>query len=336
VERVARQTARRLARLLERRGLSDDTTDDDTLAMEEPLLASLYAASVTSRVATGSRSGQRVLRMGDRIDAEDLPELQGERCASVGGVSVHANVAVPARDRLRLERLCRYGARPPVATERLSRLDDGRLLYRLKHRWRDGTTHVVFTPQELVEKLAALVPPPRFHLVRYHGVLGPCASERDRIVPAGQGARPVQSSSSPESASTPSRVDGDPASAASATTPDSASIERLRSMPERELLASPSAIPVASADAPARPDAARARRLAWAELMKRVFAIDGLECPRCRGPMRILAAIHPPETTSAILACMDLPVRAPPLAPARRDYGFDDNPADQAPADFES
>jgi Putative transposase len=35
----------------------------------------------------------------------------------------------------------------------------------------------VFTPQELVEKLAALVPPPRFHLVRYHGVLGPCASE---------------------------------------------------------------------------------------------------------------------------------------------------------------
>ena len=110
--------------------------------------------------------------------------LQGERCASVGGVSVHANVAVPARDRRRLERLCRYGARPPVATERLSRLEDGRLLYRLKHRWRDGATHVVFTPQGLVEKLAALVPPKHFHIVRYHGVLGPCASERDRIVPA--------------------------------------------------------------------------------------------------------------------------------------------------------
>ena len=47
-------------------------------------------------------------------------------------------------------------ARPPVATERLSRLPDGRLLYRLKRRWRDGTTHVVFEPVELVEKLAAL------------------------------------------------------------------------------------------------------------------------------------------------------------------------------------
>jgi hypothetical protein len=84
-------------------------------------------------------------------------------------------------------------------------------------------------------------------------------------------------------------------------------------MPACELLASPSASPAASAGAPARPDAASARRLAWAEPMKRVFAIDVLECPRCQGPMRILAAIHPPATTSAILACMDLPVRAPPL-----------------------
>ena len=98
----------RLARLLERRGLGDGASaEGDTLATDEPLLASLYAASVTSRVATGSRSGQRVLRMGDRIDAEDLPMLQGERCASVGGVSVHANVAVPTHDRRRLERLCR-------------------------------------------------------------------------------------------------------------------------------------------------------------------------------------------------------------------------------------
>src|SRR5512147_3089323 len=67
------------------------------LGTAEPLLASLYAASVASRIATGSRSGQRVLRVGDRIDADDLPMLQGERCASVGGVSIHANVAVPAR-----------------------------------------------------------------------------------------------------------------------------------------------------------------------------------------------------------------------------------------------
>jgi len=336
VERVARQVARRLARLLERRGLSDDTPESDSLATQEPLLASLYAASVTSRIATGSRSGQRVLRMGDRIDADDLPVLQGERCASVGGVSVHANVAVPAHDRRRLERLCRYGARPAIATERLSRLEDGRLLYRLKHRWRDGTTHVLFTPSELVEKLAAFVPPPRFHLVRYHGVLGPCPSERDRIVPAGQGARQSRPDSSPASDSTPARVENDPACAASSATSDPASIELLGSAPERGVLAAPPAILADSADTTPRPDGARARRLAWAELMKRVFAIDVLECPRCRGPMRILATIHPPETTSAILACIGLPVRAPPLAPARRDDDFDAEAADPSPADFES
>ncbi|MFQ5515913.1 MAG: hypothetical protein ACE5FG_16015 [Myxococcota bacterium] len=53
-----------------------------------------------------------MLRVGDCIDPDDLPALEGERCASVSGVSLHANVAVPARDRRRLERLCRYVARP--------------------------------------------------------------------------------------------------------------------------------------------------------------------------------------------------------------------------------
>jgi len=145
-----------------------------------------------------------------------------------------------------------------------------------------------------------------------------------------------QPNSSPESDSTPARVENDPACAASSATRDSASVEMHESMPEGDLLlAAPPAIPAARDGAPAWPDGARARRLAWAELMKRVFAIDVLECPRCRGPMRILATILPPETTSAILACMELPVRAPPLAPARCDDGFGDEADKQAPADFE-
>ena len=47
----------------------------------------------------------------------------------------------------------------------------------------DGTTHLLFSPSELIEKLAALVPPPRLNLVRYHGVLAPHAADRSRIVP---------------------------------------------------------------------------------------------------------------------------------------------------------
>jgi hypothetical protein len=47
----------------------------------------------------------------------------------------------------------------------------------------DGTTHIVFTPHELIEKLIPLIPRPRCHLVRYHGILGPAAKDRAKVVP---------------------------------------------------------------------------------------------------------------------------------------------------------
>ncbi|MCP4405227.1 MAG: hypothetical protein GY801_48990 [bacterium] len=61
-----------------------------------------------------------------------------------------------------------------LAQGRLEAMADGRLAYRLKTRWRDGTTHVVMERHELLERLAPLIPPPRAHQVRYHGVLAPC------------------------------------------------------------------------------------------------------------------------------------------------------------------
>jgi hypothetical protein len=50
--------------------------------------------------------------------------------------------------------------------------------------------------------------------------------------------------------------------------------------------------------------------------MKRVFELDVLECDRCGGRMRILAAIHQPEAIRKILECLGLPSRPPLLAPA--------------------
>jgi hypothetical protein len=117
------------------------------------------------RIATGARAGRRVRTIGGGLDLEDGTTPDGPRCATASGVSVHANVSIAARNRRRLELLCRYVARPALATERLSLLPDGRVMYELKHRSRDGTTHVVFEPLELLEKLASLVPPPRFNLV---------------------------------------------------------------------------------------------------------------------------------------------------------------------------
>ena len=80
------------------------------------------------------------------------------------------------------------------------------------------------------------------------------------------------------------------------------------------------------APSPAGPDRApternrpRPRNYSWAELMRRVFLADVLECAECHGRMRILAAIHSPEAIRAILECLGLPSRAPPIAAAATD-----------------
>ena len=56
--------------------------------------------------------------------------------------------------------------------------------------WDDGTTHLILTPHELLEKLAALVPPPRVNLIRYHGLLASSARDPDKVVPPRTEAEP--------------------------------------------------------------------------------------------------------------------------------------------------
>jgi hypothetical protein len=114
----------------------------------------------------------RVWRVGDDPDAPWVLST-APRHAHLAGFDLHANVAVPAADRSRLEQLCRYLLRPAVAQDRLRLLDDGRALLTLKTAWADGTRHLVFEPLGLLEKLAALTPRPRINLVLYHGVLAP-------------------------------------------------------------------------------------------------------------------------------------------------------------------
>ncbi len=104
-------------------------------------------------------------------------------CFSSRGFSLHAATWVGARDRARLEQLCRYVMRPPLAAGRLAAVDAETLSFALKTPWSDGTTHLLLSPHELIEKLVALVPPPRLNLVRYHGVLAPHAADRSQIVP---------------------------------------------------------------------------------------------------------------------------------------------------------
>ncbi|NOX49617.1 MAG: hypothetical protein GXP16_03660 [Gammaproteobacteria bacterium] len=82
-----------------------------------------------------------------------------------------------------LERLCRYGTRPPLALDRLSTRATGEVVYELKHPFKDGATLFVFEPIEFLAKLAALVPRLRANLTRYHGVLAPNCKYRRLVVP---------------------------------------------------------------------------------------------------------------------------------------------------------
>ena len=59
----------------------------------------------------------------------------------------------------------------------------GQVELKLKTPWRDGTTHQVMSPLEFMQRLAALVPRPRLHLIRFHGVLAPNAKLRAKVAP---------------------------------------------------------------------------------------------------------------------------------------------------------
>ena len=99
------------------------------------------------------------------------------------GFSPHAAVRCGADQRKALDQLCRYITRPAIANARIKRNRAGQVVLQLKSADQDGTTHIV-SPLEWLQRLASLVPRPRLHLIRFHGVLAPHAKLRAAIVPA--------------------------------------------------------------------------------------------------------------------------------------------------------
>jgi len=198
------------------------------------------------------------------------------RCSAfIEGFSLHAGVHLHANDREGLEHLLAYGARGPISLERLSTLLDGRICYRLKRPLPDGRCELFFTPTEFLRKLSMLIPPPRRHLVRFHGLFAPNSGWRKQIVPA-------------------------------CPTPVSPSAEH---------------------EPPGRPEPDRSPRapgrIPWAELFRRVFRINVLQCERCGGEMKVLALVTEQAAIKKILEHLDLPSTGPPIAKARRPPEFD-------------
>ena len=152
-------------------------------------------------------------------------------------------------------------AGPAICLEQLSVNSSGQVVYRLKQPFRDGTTHVLFSPEDFIARLAALVPRPGCNLTRYHGVFAPNSAFRRAVVPdAGKHRRRKGNAAS-------CRGDG-------AKPP--------KSGPEDD------------SDPPIAP-------LTWAQRLKRVFEFDITLCPHCGGRLRVIADVTDPVVIRKIL-----------------------------------
>ena len=195
LEVVVKKIAMKSVRALRKLGYLDDATEEvlatglDPLFIDEPEHALAMAASVKQRIAFGDRRGQKVRTIKHYIHRafgyeEDEVITKGTRCVAVNGFSLHAATRIKKGRRQALEQLIRYAARGPFSHKRLTIESDGDLRYTLKTPWNDGTVAIKLSPEELIEKLAALVPIPRFNLFRYSGVFAPNHNLRSQIVPS--------------------------------------------------------------------------------------------------------------------------------------------------------
>jgi hypothetical protein len=316
VARLVAAIARRIGRLLARRGLVGDADATDPLAAESLALAGLASAAVQGRLALGPRAGARVERLGHDPDAPWIESSQPLQ-ARCDGFDLHAGVTVAGEDRHRLEQLCRYLLRPPIAQERLRLRPDGTVVVMLKTSWRDGTTHLRFEPLTLLERLAALTPRPRINVLLYHGILAPHAARRAAAVAYGRPAPPGrQHVHEPVAGPAGEAV---PTSAASSGAAERGVAPGPAVAPSTPVTPAPAAAEsTPQPNDPPAPDA-RPRRWRWADLLQRVFAVDVLASPNCGGRMRVLATIDDPRVVRRILTHLGLAGDAgPPAGPPSR------------------
>ena len=145
--------AQRVGRCLERQGLLERDAEHSYVAgelFEAGPLEQLLGHSITHRIAVGPHAGRKVFTV------QTLPDCNEPFVDDVGkvaGFSLHAGVAAKADEREKLERLCRYIARPAVSEKRLSLLSNGQVRYELKTPYREHhTCHLRADGQHRLER----------------------------------------------------------------------------------------------------------------------------------------------------------------------------------------
>ncbi len=241
------------------------------------------------------------------------------------GYNLEASVRIAADDDFGREHLLRYCARPPLSLARLTELPHGKLGYRIKKLRNHRNKLRIMTPLELLARLAALIPPPRHPLVRFHGAFAPRSSWRKRVVP-----KPPTQSSKPPRSHEHDKPDHETNNVAKARKPVRNATSSLNStnpalIAETELL-TPNTLSVRHWER-LRCGAllAPSPTIDWSTLMSRTFDVDVLACPKCHGRLRILAVIDDKELAKTILDELAI-ARAPPPLRARDPATLDHDP----------
>jgi hypothetical protein len=113
-------------------------------AVDESAMDDLLGHSITYRIAFGPQAGRKAFALQTVPAPED--GNNNPRLAGANGFSLHAGVVAQAHQRRKLERLCRYIARPAISTERMALTNQGYIRYTLKTPYRDGTGHIIPEP----------------------------------------------------------------------------------------------------------------------------------------------------------------------------------------------
>jgi hypothetical protein len=257
---VLDKAVRRIVRHLSRRGLLGDSDGANGEPEPEGHAGLCAAAASGASPPAGPELRRRLAAVGS-----DSVRMGKALCASLQGFTLHAATRVGAMDTQGREGLLKYILRPPIAQERVTQGPDGLVRIALKRPFADGTLAVDLDPLSLLCRLAATVPAPRTHTVRYAGVLGSASKLRARIVPTPPPTPPADDTK--QSAKGGGKRSG-------------------------------------------------CRYRSWAELLH-TLGIDGLQCPKCNGPMRVLSLVRETGEVRRFLRAMGEPTEPPERAAAR-------------------
>jgi hypothetical protein len=159
----------------------------------------------------------------------------------------------------------------------------------------NGQTQLKLTSLELIDKLAALVPPPRIHRHRYYGVLATNSPFRTSVTAmAGQS------------------IDNDAIEVQTANKKD----EEVEQSTGNETKRPPN-------------------RYLWAVLLARIYNLLPLLCPDCGAEMKIIAIIQDKLVINKILNSVGEMIEPPILSPARGPPNWDDYSQEMLIADID-